>query len=232
MVFGTSNRKVLNTINDSNTQTFKTVNNLLTLQENHVEEFFQYHGLDFFGALEQLMSDVTERVVSQMLSKMELSLTASTGKITVSPDCLRDYEKITQENIDLDIQNLLNTSVNSEVIMQRKMAKSSYLESQGYSSPQPQMPQIPQQQPMNIQGQPQTGQMNMQMNQQMGAINNQSGYPVPPAGYDNMNNPYWMDPNTGQATYSPPSSGLGLSKAGPVVMKTAQKAAAWAKWLA
>ena len=27
-----------------------------------------------------------------------------------------------------------------------------------------------------------------------------------------MNNPYWIDPATGQATYTPPNSGLGLSK--------------------
>ena len=56
-------------------------------------------------------------------------------------------------------------------------------------------------------------------------MTNQSGYPVPPAGYDNYNNPYWIDPQTGQASYTPPSAGLGLGK-------MIQKGAAWAKWLA
>ncbi len=53
----------------------------------------------------------------------------------------------------------------------------------------------------------------------------QSGYPVPPNGYDQMNNPYWIDPQTGQMTYSPPNSGLGLGN-------KLVKAASWAKWLA
>lgn len=82
-----------------------------------------------------------------------------------------------------------------------------------------------QQPPMNIQGQPATGAMNQNMAMGQGAMNNQSGYPVPPSGYDNYNNPYWVDPQTGQATYSPPNAGLGLGK-------LVQKGAAWAKWLA
>jgi len=52
----------------------------------------------------------------------------------------------------------------------------------------------------------------------------QSGYPIPPNGYDQMNNPYWIDPNTGQMSYTPPQGGIGLGQ------KMA-KAAAWAKWL-
>jgi hypothetical protein len=53
----------------------------------------------------------------------------------------------------------------------------------------------------------------------------QTGYPVPPSGYDQMNNPYWIDPQSQQITYSPPSGGLHL-------MEKATKVAAWAKWLA
>ena len=58
-----------------------------------------------------------------------------------------------------------------------------------------------------------------------GAMTNTSGYPIPPSGYDNYNNPYWMDPATGQASYTAPNAGLGLGK-------MIQKGAAWAKWLA
>ena len=80
------------------------------------------------------------------------------------------------------------------------------------------LPQIPVSQPM-------TGGMNQNVAMGQGAMTNQSGYPVPPSGYDNYNNPYWLDPATGQATYTPPNSGLGLGK-------MIQKGAAWAKWLA
>ena len=66
MVFGTSNGVVLAAVNGQNEAQFKTVNNLLSLQDNHVEEFFQYHGEKFLTALEKLMEDVTERVVSKM----------------------------------------------------------------------------------------------------------------------------------------------------------------------
>ena len=203
-------------------QTFKAVNNLLTLQENHVEEFFQYHGEDFLTAFEKLMEDVVQRVVSEMLGALEFSLDTNTGHIKLIDKCLTNYQKITQENIQLDIQQILNTAVNSEVIMQRKMAKQQYLESQGFS--------------------PSTTGSNSQMTVQqgvgMGAASGgfggaamglnqgmQSGYPIPPNGYDQMNNPYWIDPQTGQMTYSPPNSGMGLG--GKLV-----KAAAWAKWLA
>ena len=51
-----------------------------------------------------------------------------------------------------------------------------------------------------------------------------SGYPVPPSGQDGYGRPYWIDPATGQMSYEPPSSGLGLGSA-------IQKGAAWAKWL-
>ena len=46
--------------------------------------------------------------------------------------------------------------------------------------------------------------------QQQQAFNNPSGYPIQPSGYDTMGNPYWIDPNTGQPTYTPPGSGLGI----------------------
>ena len=211
-----------NALNNNQNQTFKAVNNLLTLQENHVEEFFQYHGEDFMAAFEKLMEDVVQRVVADMLGALEFSLDTNTGHIKLIDKCLTNYQKITQENIDLDISNLLATAVNSEVIMQRKMAKQQYLESQGFS--------------------PSTTGSNSQMTVQqgvgMGAASGgfggaamglnqgmQSGYPFPPNGYDQMNNPYWIDPQTNQITYSPPNSGMGLG--GKLV-----KAAAWAKWLA
>ena len=58
MVFGTSNKTVLGAVQAQSDANFKTVNNLLSLQENHVEEFFQYHGELFLKSLEKLMEDV------------------------------------------------------------------------------------------------------------------------------------------------------------------------------
>ena len=40
-LFGTSNSQLANSISNSQQNQFKTMNNLLTLQENHVEDFFQ-----------------------------------------------------------------------------------------------------------------------------------------------------------------------------------------------
>ena len=122
-VFGTSNGTVLGAVQAQSDQQFKNVNNLLSLQDNHVEEFFQYHGQMFLTQMEKLMEDVTERVVSQMLAKLQFIQDDTTKTIRVHPDSLRDYEKITQENIELDIINLLNSANDSEVINQRKMAK-------------------------------------------------------------------------------------------------------------
>ena len=207
---------------DSQNQSFKSMNNLLTLQENHVEEFFQYHGPEFMNALEKLMEDVVQRVVADMLGSLEFVLNPTSNHITLQEKCLSEYQKITQENIDLDIQTILATAVNSEVIHQRKMAKQQYLESQGFS------PQT------TGQGQNYTVAQGVGMGAASGGmaggvmgINQgmQSGYPIPPNGYDQMNNPYWIDPQTNQITYSPPNSGMGLG--GKLV-----KAAAWAKWLA
>ena len=206
---------------------FKMTNNLLTLQENHVEEFFQYHGEQFLTSFEKMLEDVVTRVVSQMLVKMKF-VSNTNGDLEIHPDSLSEFTTITQENIDLDIVNLLSSAVNSEVIMQRRMAKQQYLESQGFASPsqETQMGSMPQQgAPTNIQGVPAMGGMNQQMMQQQMAFNNQSGYPIPPAGYDQYNNPYWIDPNTGQPSYTPPTSGLGLAGA-------LSKGVAWAKWLA
>ena len=217
MVFGTSNGTVLNAVQAQGDAQFKTVNNLLSLQDNHVEEFFQYHGEMFLNAFEQLMEDVIERVVSQMLAK--LSFTTSGGVITLNPECLREYERITQENIDLDIQKILATALNAEVINQRKMAKSQYLESQGFGGGGIQ--QITQPTAAGaIAGL--TGNQ-QQYNQMQGAVNNGSGYPIPPNGTDGYGRPYWIDAQ-GQMSYEPPSSGLGLGSA-------IQKGAAWAKWL-
>ena len=231
MVFGTSNGVVLAAVNGQNDAQFKTVNNLLSLQENHVEEFFQYHGLQFFTALEKLIEDVMERVTSQMLVKLELVQDGTTGKMSVHPDCLRVYESITQENINLDIQTLLQSAVDTEVIQQRKMAKKQYLESQGFSSPQAggmgnqmQPQQIQQAEGQYGQAQQYQQQGQQAMNQGQQAMNNGSGYPVPPSGQDNYGRPYWNDPQTGQMSYEPPQSGLHLGAA-------LQKGAAWAKWL-
>lgn len=213
MAWRTSNKAVLGAVQQQSDQQFKNVNNLLSLQDNHVEEFFQYHGEMFLSALEQLMEDVVQRTVSDMLGK--LSFTNNAGVMTVNQDTLQEYQKITQENIDLDIQKILGAAINSEVIMQRKMAKQQYLESQGFGGGQ--------QQPsagMAIAGI--TGQT-QQYQQVQGAINNGSGYPIPPSGTDGYGRPYWIDAQ-GQMSYEPPSSGLHLGAA-------IQKGAAWAKWL-
>lgn len=226
-LFGTSNSQLANSINTSQQNQFKTMNNLLTLQENHVEDFFQYHGEAFLASMEQLIEDVVSRVVGDMLSKLEFN-TAS-GGFVLNPNIKEQFQQITAANIELDLQNLLNSAINSEVIMQRRMAKAQYLESQGFSgAAAPTQPQVTNQMgmnPQNIQGSNMGVGMNNAMNQQQAAFNNTSGYPVPPAGYDNMNNAYWIDPNTGQMTYTPPASGLGLGAA-------ITKGVAWAKWLA
>ena len=221
-VFGTSNGAVMGAVNAQNDTTFKNVNNLLSLQENHVEEFFQYHGEQFLTALEQMMEDVTERVVSQMLAKLSFN-TNSSGNLTVNTDCLREYERITQENIELDIQKVLHSAINSEVINQRKMAKQQYLESQGFggggmggnnmAAPSAGMAAA------GVMGQ----QQQQQYQQGQAAMNNGTGYPVPPSGNDGYGRPYWID-QQGQMSYEPPQSGLHLGSA-------IQKGAAWAKWL-
>ena len=214
MVFGTSNKTVLGAVQAQSDTQFKTVNNLLSLQENHVEEFFQYHGEQILIALEKLMEDVVERVVSQMLAK--LSFDTNGSNLTVNRDALREYERITQENIDLDIQKLLQSAINTEVVMQRKMAKQQYLESQGFSGGGMQQPSAGMAL-ANVTG-------NTQQYQQMqGAMNNGTGYPIPPSGTDGYGRPYWIDAQ-GQMSYEPPSSGLHLGAA-------IQKGAAWAKWL-
>ena len=233
-VFGTSNSNLATQMEAQSAAHFKVTNNLLTLQTNHVEEFFEYHGQNFFIALEKMMEDVTERVVSQMLSKLRFTQ-GSSGELVVHSDCLRDYEQITAENIQLDINNMLAACMNTEVIMQRKMAKQQYLETQGFASQMPQQQQMPQQMggipnagglnPAQIGGGNPMVQANNMMMQQQQAFNNPSGYPVPPAGNDTMGNPYWIDPNTGQPTYTPPGSGIGLTG-------LIQKGAAWAAWLA
>jgi len=213
-ILGTSNSTVLGAVQAQSDTQFKTVNNLLSLQENHVEEFFQYHGEQFLVALEKLMEDVVERVVSQMLAK--LSFDTNGSNLTVNRDALREYERITQENIDLDIQKLLQSAINTEVVMQRKMAKQQYLESQGFNGGGMQQPSTGMAL-ANITGNTQ------QYNQMQGAVNNGSGYPIPPSGTDGYGRPYWIDAQ-GQMSYEPPSSGLHLGAA-------IQKGAAWAKWL-
>ena len=233
---GTSNGALSNQITQNQQTQFKSMNNLLTLQENHVEEFFYYHGEAFLTAFEKLLEDVTQRVLGQMLPQLKF-IQGAGGDLEVHPDSLREYESITAENITLDLQNILGAALNTEVIMQRKMAKEQYLESQGFASssgsmaqgnPQGMNPAMGNPQgmnPANIQGAPAMGGMNQQVMQQQMAMNNGSGYPIPPSGYDQFNNPYWIDPQTGQPTYTPPQSGLGIAQG-------IGKAVAWAKWLA
>ena len=216
-LLGTSNGTVMSAVNAQGDQQFKNVNNLLSLQDNHVEEFFQYHGEMFLTALEKLMEDVTERVVSQMLSKLAFSQNGNI--ISVNPDAMREYEKITQENIDLDIQRLLQSAINTEVVNQRKMAKQQYLESQGFGGGMNGNMAAPTA-GMAIAGL--TGQT-QQYQQMQGATQNGTGYPIPPSGTDGYGRPYWIDAQ-GQMSYEPPSSGLHLGSA-------IQKGAAWAKWL-
>ena len=133
-IFGTSNGTVLNAVQSQSDAQFKTVNNLLSLQDNHVEEFFQYHGELFLTTFEKLMEDVVERVVSKMLAKLQFTTDSTTGMLRIHNDAMREFEKITQENIDLDIQKILQSAINTEVINQRKMAKQQYLESQGFNN--------------------------------------------------------------------------------------------------
>ena len=220
MAWRTSNSALSQQLTNNSQEQFKSMNNLLTLQENHVEEFFYYHGEAFLTAFEKMLEDVIERVLGQMLPKMKF-VSGTGGDLEVHPDSLREYETITAENIQLDLQNILGAALNTEVIMQRKMAKEQYLQSQGFNVGQPQQSQ----QPPNIQGAPAMGGINQQMMQQQMAFNNGSGYPIPPSGYDQYNNPYWIDPTTGQPSYTPPTSGLGLAGA-------LSKGVAWAKWLA
>ena len=139
MAFGTSNKAVLGAVQAQGDQQFKNVSNLLSLQENHVEEFFQYHGEMFFAAMEKLLEDVIERSVSQMLTKLVFVQDSTSGTMKLQSGSLAEFEKITQENIDLDLTRLLDSAINTEVINQRKMAKQQYLESQGFSTPNAQV---------------------------------------------------------------------------------------------
>ena len=89
MAWRTSNNTLANQISNQGTASFKAVNNLLTLQENHVEEFFTYHGEQFLSAFEKLLEDVMERVVSQMLVKLKF-VSNSAGELSVHTDSLRE----------------------------------------------------------------------------------------------------------------------------------------------
>jgi len=90
-ILGTSNGTVLGAVQATTDQQFKSMNNLLSLQDNHVEEFFQYHGEHFLTALEQLMEDVIERVMSKMLAKLKFSTVGST--IALEADAMRELLK-------------------------------------------------------------------------------------------------------------------------------------------
>jgi len=219
-ILGTSNGAVLGAVQSQSDQQFKNVNNLLSLQDNHVEEFFQYHGQQFLTQIEKLMEDVVERVVSKMLAKLQFTTDSTTGMLKIHNDAMREFEKITAENIELDIQKVLDSAINTEVVNQRKLAKQQYLESQGFSGGGGMNNMAAPTAGMAVAGL--TGQT-QQYQQMQGAMNNGSGYPIPPTGTDNYGRPYWIDAQ-GQMSYEPPSSGLGLGGA-------IQKGAAWAKWL-
>ena len=51
-LLGTSNSALASQMNQNNDKSFKAMNNLLTLQDNHVEEFLLYHGEAFFTSYE------------------------------------------------------------------------------------------------------------------------------------------------------------------------------------
>ena len=125
-LFGTSNGQLMSSMNANNQSQFKTMNNLLTLQENHVEDFFQYHGEAFLAAMDKLIEDAVSRSVGNLLTNLKFN-TQSSGEIVLHSDALSSFNAITEENITLDLQTLLATAVNSEVIMQRRMAKQQYL---------------------------------------------------------------------------------------------------------
>ena len=219
-ILGTSNGTVMSAVNAQSDQQFKNVNNLLSLQDNHVEEFFQYHGQQFLTSIEKMMEDVVERVVSKMLAKLQFTTDSTTGMLKIHNDAMREFEKITAENIELDIQKVLDAAINTEVVNQRKLAKQQYLESQGFSGGGGMQQMAAPTAGMAVAGLTGNTQQYQQMN---GAMNNGSGYPVPPTGTDNYGRPYWIDAQ-GQMSYEPPHSGLGLGGA-------IQKGAAWAKWL-
>ena len=219
-ILGTSNGTVMSAVNAQSDQQFKNVNNLLSLQDNHVEEFFQYHGQQFLTSIEKMMEDVVERVVSKMLAKLQFTTDSTTGMLKIHNDAMREFEKITAENIELDIQRILDSAINTEVVNQRKLAKQQYLESQGFSGGGGMQQMAAPTAGMAVAGLTGNTQQYQQMN---GAMNNGSGYPIPPTGTDNYGRPYWIDAQ-GQMSYEPPSSGLGLGGA-------IQKGAAWAKWL-
>ena len=90
-MFGTSNGAVMGAVQAQSEQQFKNVSNLLSLQENHVEEFFQYHGQQFFAALEQLMEDVVARTVSQMLTQLVFVQDSTSGTMKLQSGALAEF---------------------------------------------------------------------------------------------------------------------------------------------
>ena len=190
------NSTLMNGIQAQGDANFKNMNNLLSLQDNHVEEFFQYHGEAFLTSMEILLEDVVSRVVSQLLTKLEFDSTGT--KVSLNSDSQKNLQTVSQEKIELDIQKILASALNAEVINQRKMAKQQYVESQGFGNPQ------------GMQGvqqaQGQYGQAQQMYGQGINAMQNGSGYPVAPSGTDGYGRPYWIDPNNGQMSYEPPKA--------------------------
>ena len=54
----------------------------------------------------------------------------------MNSDASKNLQTVSQEKIELDIQKILASALNAEVINQRKMAKQQYVESQGFGNPQ------------------------------------------------------------------------------------------------
>ena len=74
-MLGTINRNLMTTMTNNQQSNFKMMNNLLTLQENHVEDFFQYHGEAFLGAFEQLIElepEKATKIMTQVITNGEV----------------------------------------------------------------------------------------------------------------------------------------------------------------
>jgi len=80
-LMGTSNGALASQMTQQSSSNFKAMNNLLTLQDNHVEEFFQYHGEAFLTEFENMIEDILQRVMGEMLGKLQFKLDAAQGDI-------------------------------------------------------------------------------------------------------------------------------------------------------
>ena len=104
-ILGTSNSALASQMNNNNDSNFKAMNNLLTLQDNHVEEFLLYHGEAFFTEFEKMMEDVVERVMSQMLAVLHFKF-----NILRLKDLVMDSNKLVihrwEYNLEWEVKSL------------------------------------------------------------------------------------------------------------------------------